>query len=86
MPEISRFYGLVIKMFFDEHNPPHFHAEYGDLEVLVEIDKLAVIAGSLPPRALGLVMEWAVLHQQELLKLWEDARFQKALHKIDPLK
>jgi len=58
MPEICRFYGIIIKMFFEDHNPPHFHAEYGSFEALVEVDTLAIIGGKLPPRALGLVMEW----------------------------
>jgi len=58
MPEISRFYGIIIKMFFDDHNPPHFHALYGDHEVLIDINTFAVFAGHLPPRALGLVIEW----------------------------
>jgi len=73
-------------MFFEDHNPPHFHAEYGGFEVLFEIDTLAVIAGKLPPRALGLVMEWAALHQKELILLWQNAREQKPLGKIEPLK
>jgi hypothetical protein len=51
MPEISRFYGIVIKMFFDDHNPPHFHAFYGEYEVLVNINSLAVFAGNLPPKS-----------------------------------
>jgi hypothetical protein len=51
MPEVSRFYGIVIKMFYDEHNPPHFHAEYGEYEVLVNINTLAIIGGRLPARA-----------------------------------
>jgi Domain of unknown function (DUF4160) len=63
VPEISRFYGIVIKMFFDDHLPPHFHAEYGDLELIVNINTLAIVQGKFPPRALGLVMEWAALHQ-----------------------
>ncbi|MEI8346479.1 MAG: DUF4160 domain-containing protein [Pseudomonadota bacterium] len=54
MPEISRFYGIVIKMFYDEHAPPHFHAEYGDDSVIVDIDKLAAISGKIKPRAFGL--------------------------------
>lgn len=54
MPEISRFYGIVIRMFFDDHNPPHFHAIYGDYEVLIDINILAVFAGHIPPRALWL--------------------------------
>ena len=57
MPEISRFYGIVIKLYFDAHSPPHFHAEYGEFEALVGIENLAIIAGTLPARALGLVTE-----------------------------
>lgn len=63
MPEVSRFYGIVIKMFFDDHNPPHFHAQYSGQEVLVDIRTLAIISGRLPARAIGLVAEWAALHQ-----------------------
>jgi len=86
MPEISRFYGIIIKMFFDDHNPPHFHALYGEYEVLVNINTFAVFAGHLPPRALGLVIEWATQHQNELLNNWERARVQESLSKIEPLK
>ena len=86
MPEISRFYGIVIKMFFDDHNPPHFHALYGEYEVLININSFAVFAGNLPPRALGLVIEWATQHQDELLINWERAKGQESLSKIDPLK
>ena len=86
MPEISRFYGIVIKMFFDDHNPPHFHALYGEYEVLININSFAVFAGNLPPRALGLVIEWATQHQNELLINWERARGQESLSKIEPLK
>ena len=86
MPEISRFYGIVIKMFFDDHNPPHFHAFYGEYEVLININSFAVFAGNLPPRALGLVIEWATQHQDELLTNWERARGQESLSKIEPLK
>ena len=85
MPEIARFYGIVIKMFFEDHNPPHFHAQYGELEVLIDINTFAVFAGHLPPRALGLVIEWATQHQDELLNNWEKARAQKSLSKIEPL-
>lgn len=66
MPEVSRFYGIVIKIFYDDHNPPHFHAEYGEYEMLVNINTLAIMGGRLPARALGMVSEWASLHQQEL--------------------
>jgi len=86
MPEISRFYGIVIKMFFDDHNPPHFHAFYGEYEVLININSFAVFAGNLPPRALGLVIEWATQHQDELLVNWERAKGQESLSKIEPLK
>ncbi len=85
MPEISRFYGIIIKMFFDDHNPPHFHALYGDYEVLIDINTFAVFAGHLPPRALGLVIEWSTLHQKELLDDWHRAQGHKPLNKIDPL-
>ena len=86
MPEISRFFGIVIKMFYEDHNPPHFHAEYGDEKVLIEIRTLSVFAGGLSPRAMGLVIEWATLHQQELLADWEKARAYEELKEIDPLK
>ena len=86
MPEISRFYGIVIRMFYNDHFPPHFHAEYGEQEALIDINTLAVIAGKLPPRALGLVMEWASLHQNEIISQWEKARNMDALDKIEPLK
>ncbi len=86
MPEISRFYGIVIKMFFDDHNPPHFHALYGEHEVLIDINTFAVFAGHLPPRALGLVVEWTTLHQDELFNNWERAQVQESLSKIEPLK
>ncbi len=85
MPEISRFYGIVIKMFHSDHAPPHFHAEYGSHQAVIGIDALAVIAGKLPPRATGLVMEWAAEHQDELRRVWEQARNQGQLDRIDPL-
>ena len=58
MPEISRFYGIIIAMFFDDHNPPHFHARYGKDNVAIEISSLRVLEGYISPRALGLVVEW----------------------------
>jgi hypothetical protein len=85
MPEISRFYGIIIKMYFDDHNPPHFHAIYGELEAIININTLGIIWGELTPRALGLVMEWASLHHDELLRIWEQAKKLKPLDKIDPL-
>jgi hypothetical protein len=85
MPEISRFLGIVIKMYFDDHNPPHFHAEYGDELALIDIRNLSVFAGRLSPRAMGLVIEWATLHQQELLADWERAQARQDLERIAPL-
>lgn len=85
MPEVSRFFGIVIKMFFDDHNPPHFHAEYGDCAALVDIRNLSVFGGRLPPRVKGLVIEWATLHQQELLDNWHGAQTQQSPHRIAPL-
>lgn len=85
MPEISRFFGIVIKMFFDDHNPPHFHAEYGGDLALVDIMRLSIFSGRLPARVLGLVIEWATLHQTDLMADWERARTQRELLKIAPL-
>jgi hypothetical protein len=85
MPEISRFYGIIIRMYFNDHNPPHFHAFYGGEEALIEINTRAVFAGRLPPRALGLVAEWASLRQEELRRDWERARNLEPLEQIAPL-
>ena len=86
MPEISRFFGIVIKMFFDDHNPPHFHARYGSYKAAIRIRDFTVLEGLLPPKALGLVMEWVAIHKDELLKEWELAKQQKPLFTIEPLK
>ena len=86
MPEISRFSGISIKMFFGDHVPPHFHAEYGDYKAQVNIRSHVIIAGDLPPRVLGMVVEWASLHQNELSELWELAAQNKPLRRIEPLK
>ena len=85
MPEISRFYGIVIKMYYNDHSPPHFHAEYGGTEMVVGVDTLAVIAGNLPPRATGLVVEWAAQHQGELQSAWNQARQMQPIDRIEPL-
>lgn len=85
MPEISRFFGVVIKMFFEDHNPPHFHAEYSGRVALIDLRTLSAFSGSLPPRAMGLVVEWAALHRQELLTDWERAQAQQELLRIPPL-
>ena len=86
MPEIARFYGIVIAMFYDEHNPPHFHAIYGKYQAMIRIDDLALINGKLPPRALGLVMEWAAHHKEELAANWDLARKSNPIAKIKPLR
>lgn len=85
MPEISRFLGIIISMYYDEHNPPHFHARYGKDYVAIEISSLRVIEGKISPRILGLVMEWAFQHQDELMNNWELARKELPLSKIKPL-
>jgi len=85
MPQISYFLGVIIRMFYRDHNPPHFHAVYGDFEALIDIQKNVVIGGYLPPRVVGLVIEWTVLHQKELLDNWERAKKQEKLLNIDPL-
>ncbi|MEJ2745241.1 MAG: DUF4160 domain-containing protein [bacterium] len=85
MPEICRFFGIVIKMFFDDHNPPYFHAEYGDDSALIDIRNLSVFSGRLSPRVMGLVIEWATLHHQELLADWKRAQAQEELQKIPPI-
>ena len=84
MPEISRFLGIIIAMFYNEHSPPHFHAKYGDYEVTVTIET-GIVSGQFPKRALTHVMEWLQLHKSELLKNWELAKLRKPLNKIDPL-
>ena len=83
MPEIARFYGLIIKMFFmkSEHNPPHFHALYGEYMGEFNINTLEMICGDLPPRAINIVREWAELHQNELLEMWNTQK----IHKLEPL-
>lgn len=85
MPEVARFYGIIIQFFFDDHAPPHFHALYAEHEALFEIDTLSILRGSLPKRAKELVMLWATEHKEELNKEWELARNQQPLFKIEPL-
>ena len=85
MPEISRFYGIVIGMFYDEHRPPHFHVRYGEHQAVVRINELIVMEGALPPRALGLVVEWAAKHRKELLNNWDAIEAGRAIKKIAPL-
>lgn len=72
-------------MYADDHYPPHFHAYYNDFEILVNINNFSILAGNFPPKAMGLVMEWAVLHKDELLRNWDLAIKRKHTFKIDPL-
>ena len=85
MPEVSRFFGIIIRMYFRDHDPAHFHAEYGEYEALIEIETLSILRGGLPRRAMALVLEWAALHRQELRVDWERARGGTPLVSITPL-
>jgi hypothetical protein len=85
MPEISRFLGIIIVMYYNDHVPPHFHAKYGEFEALIAIETGEIVEGRLPPRALGLVQEWREYHKAELAEDWALARERKALNKIEPL-
>jgi len=84
MPEISRFLGIVVYMYYTDHAPPHFHAEYGEFEATVEIES-GVITGKFPRRALNLVLEWYALHRDELVEDWRLAREKLPLRTISPL-
>lgn len=85
MPEISRFLGIVIRMYFNDHNPPHFHAAYNEFEASVLIETLGILEGRLPPKVLSLTVEWASLHQVELLENWESIRVSASYRRIEPL-
>jgi len=85
MPEICRFLGVVITMYFNDHNPPHFHARYEDVRAIIAIDPLELREGSLPPRVLGFVMEWAELHQDELAANWTMLAGKGMFERIPPL-
>ena len=85
MPTISTFYGLVILMFWDDHNPPHFHVRYGGDQAVVRIADLEIIEGDIPRRAQRLLLEWAELHQAELMENWELCRSLKPPKTVAPL-
>jgi hypothetical protein len=85
MPELSRFLGIIISMYFDDHNPPHFHVRYNNFRALISIKDLSLFQGELPPRVLGLVMEWAELHKNELLEDWNMVQETGKWFKIEPL-
>ena len=85
MPEVSRFFGIIITMYYNDQPPPHFHVRYGGQKALVAIDTLTTLRGRLAPRVLGLVIEWASAHQDELMEDWDMARGKEPLNKIAPL-
>jgi hypothetical protein len=84
MPIISRFFGIIVFMYWRDHTPPHFHAKYGDDEIIVEI-KSASITGRMPARAVSMVQEWRELHKDELMENWRLAEHNRALKRIEPL-
>ena len=85
MPELSRFLGITIYMYFDDHNPPHFHVRYNDFRAIISIKELLLLEGELPPRVLGLVIEWAELYKDELLDNWNTISETGKWSKIKPL-
>ena len=85
MPEVSRFYGIVIQIYYGDHAPPHFHAQYAGAVAQIAIDSLQIIEGSLPKRALGLVLDWAAAHQPELRVAFARAANLQSPGRIAPL-
>lgn len=85
MPEICRFYGIIISLFYNDHNPPHFHIRYGSYKAVVRISDFQLLEGYLPARATGLVIEWAARHKNELLAGWNTASRGQEPSKIEPL-
>jgi hypothetical protein len=85
MPEISRFFGIVIAIYWQEHGIPHFHSKYGGYRASFAIEDLRLLEGRLPPRVMALVVEWAVMHRKELMEDWELAMAKKPLTPIKPL-
>lgn len=85
MPEICRFLGIIIMIFYKDHTPPHFHARYSDKAGIFSIQDLKMIDGNLPARVISLITEWAEMHKSELIIDWELAQKAKPLKKIEPL-
>jgi hypothetical protein len=85
MPTISMFYGIIIKMFFDDHAPPHFHVEYAEFKALVNIKDLFIMEGCLPKRAEAMVLDWAAHHQSELIEDWNLCMKRSQPKPIQPL-
>ena len=85
MPEISRFLEIIIYTYFKDHNPPHFHVKYENYEASINIKDLKIINGNLPPRIFGFVVEWSMIHKEELLDNWRAIIDLKSPKKIQPL-
>jgi hypothetical protein len=85
MPTLSIFFGIIISMYYEDHNPPHFHVKYNEHGAIISIETFEVLKGKLPNRVLGLVLEWASQHRIELEENWNLAKQNKALSKIQPL-
>jgi Domain of unknown function (DUF4160) len=85
MPTVSRFFGIAIRMYFDDHRPPHFHAYYGEYAETIDIETLTTREGKLPRRARALVLEWAAEHREELLENWQRSEAHEPLQDIEPL-
>lgn len=85
MPRVASFYGVTVSMYYNDHTPAHFHALYAEHEAEIRIDTLEVIKGSLPRRAMALVLEWGAGHRSELAVAWDRARRHEPLGTIDPL-
>jgi hypothetical protein len=85
MPEISRFFGMIVTMYYNDHPPPHFHVRYNQQKAIISIETLEILEGKLSSRALKLILEWASLHQNELMENWELARDNQILNSVLPL-
>jgi len=85
MPTISVFYGIIVRMYYDDHAPPHFHAYYAGQEALIKLETLEIMEGDLPRRAYSLLLEWASAHRIELKNNWERAQRHEPVEAIDPL-
>ncbi len=84
MPEISRFFGIIIKMYYNEHNPPHFHVEFQDFAAIIHIED-GTIKGEMPRKQINLIFQWLDIHKEELLRNWELSIARESLFKINPL-
>jgi hypothetical protein len=85
MPTISVFFGIIIRMYYDDHNPPHFHVYYDKYSAIIHLETLTIMEGSLPNRAFSMVSEWATLHRDELIQNWQKAVLHSPLEQIPPL-